>query len=118
MERESWRAKVEETVERMDIDVTFPGDGNAAEFEFCSGAGEDFVFSVEAPSLDDLEAGVWAYACDFDPEEHAVGWFRAGRGEPGSIRTLLDDADGIAETLSALASALCALRRDAVRLEA
>lgn len=44
---------------------------------------------------------------DFDPEEHAAMWYGQNRGEPSSLRALLDNADNIHESLRRLA---CDLR--------
>lgn len=68
-----------------------------------SPAGEDFFFDVGS---DNAVAEVRLYADNFDPEDHAVGWYKAGRGEPSSLRDLLDDADAIDQMLDDLATAL------------
>lgn len=68
-----------------------------------SPAGEDFFFDVSA---NNAVAEVRRYADDFDPEDHAAGWFRADRGEPSSLHDLLNDADAIDQMLEDLATAL------------
>lgn len=76
------------------------------EFETCSPAGEDFIFTV--PDKENLVKEVREYAADFDADEHAEMWVegRGKRGVPSSIRTLIDDADAIRELLDELAEAL------------
>lgn len=51
-------------------------------------------------------AEVRLYADNFDPEGHAVGWYKADRGEPSNLRDLLDDADAIGQMLEDLATTL------------
>lgn len=71
-----------------------------------SPAGEDFFFSIN--NKEDVAGEVREYAEDFDPDEHAEMWIegRGTRGTPRSIRTLIDDADAIADMLDKLAEAL------------
>lgn len=78
------------------------------EFEKYSPAGEDFVFSIVGTDENELVKEVNRYASDFDPDEHAELWVgsRGKRGVPGSIRTLIDDADSIKEMLVELAKKL------------
>jgi hypothetical protein len=65
---------------------------------------EDFHLEINKgkEEIDDI-----INACDnFDPEEHAAMWYGANRGEPSSLRTLLDNSDNIANTLDELATFL------------
>lgn len=86
---------------------TFDSDG-WAELSIYSDAGEDFSFTADADTPERFWRSVRDYADDFDAEEHAVGWWRAGRGEPDSIRVLLDDADKLAEWMFQLCIAMSA----------
>lgn len=86
------------------------GDDGYAELSQCSGAGEDFLFTVSANNL--IE-DVKDYAESFDSEEHAAMWYDAGQsGVRGvlSLHTLVEDADEIQEMLNDLAMNLCAYR--------
>ena len=86
------------------------GDDGYVELSQCSGAGEDFSFTV---SENNLIEDVKDYAESFDSEEHAAMWYDAGkrgvRGVP-SLHTLVEDADEIQEMLNDLAMNLCAYR--------
>ena len=86
------------------------GDDGYVELSQCSGAGEDFLFTVSANNLIEDVKG---YAESFDSEEHAAMWYDAGkrgvRGVP-SHHTLVEDADEIQEMLNDLAMNLCAYR--------
>lgn len=75
------------------------------DMENSSPAGEDLImtlFTKDFQSFESLDHRLWDERYDFDPEEHAVMWYGQNRGEPSSIRTLLDDADAIAEMLDEL----------------
>lgn len=65
-------------------------------FSYYTDAGEDFGFTADK---NDLIRDIQNYADNFDAEEHAVTWYGANRGEPQSIRRLLEDADDIKEQL-------------------
>lgn len=80
-----------------------------AEFENYSPAGENLVFTEFYDSLSELPVLLRERYSDFDPEEHAVAWFQAeNRGQPRSIRGLLDDADEIEKMIWDLSAALSA----------
>lgn len=70
-------------------------------FQWFTDAGEDFSFEVNKGK--DLIEDIKSYCFNFDTEEHATMWYGANKGEPSSIRDLLDDADAIAEQLGKLA---------------
>ena len=79
------------------------------ELEFFTDAGEDFVFSVWHNGTKESFINAFCeYAADFDADEHAEMWvnMRGQRGVPESIRTLIEDADGIAATLETIADKL------------
>ena len=80
-----------------------------AEGEFYSNAGEDFIFTIRANSLDEFKSELQSYYWDFDPEEHAASWYKANRGEPSSLRALLNDADLIDNKLEELTFAAAKL---------
>lgn len=77
------------------------------DFHFCSDAGEDFRFCVwPEDDYNEIPGKVREYAESFNPEEHAREWYHAGRGEPESLKVLLDDAKAIKRKLIAFADAL------------
>lgn len=109
-----WKEVAIDAAEKEGWNCAFDADG-WAELSIYSDAGEDFSFTADA----DTPKGFWRslrdYADDFDAEEHAVGWWRAGRGEPDSIRVLLDDADKLAEWMIRLCFAMrAAFARNAI----
>lgn len=85
-------------------------ENSAGDFEIekYSPAGEDFSFSVCVGDENNAEywRKVFDYESDFDPSEHAVMWYGQNRGEPSSLRDLLDDAEAIKKMLEQLWRAL------------
>jgi hypothetical protein len=82
--------------------VDFDNDTNpiGLELETCSPAGEDFLVYLYGSNDDEILHSLYEYAEDFDPEEHALSCVDM-REAPG-IRTLLHDADEMAEELNSL----------------
>ena len=81
-------------------------DNGSLDIETWSDAGENIVMPLFEEDFRDyrhLTKRLMDEFEDFDPEDHAVMWYGQGRGEPSSLRVLLDDADGIAEKLEDLA---------------
>lgn len=72
-------------------------------FGWYSNAGEDFSFEIQKGKREEIIQEIKDYAFEFNPEEHASLWYGANRGEPSSLRVLLNDADEIAEKLDELA---------------
>lgn len=85
-------------------------ENSAGDFDLekYSPAGEDFIFnvSVEDENNADYWKEVFDYWNNFDPDDHAVMWYGQNRGEPTSLRVLLDDAEAIKEMLEQLWRAL------------
>lgn len=97
--------KIMESAEKHDWQ-TYVDDSSkeiCVEFRQYSPAGEDFSFCVWAQNVKDLPQKIMECYEDFDPEEHAAMWYGARRGEPSSLRALLEDADRIDEMLRTLA---------------
>lgn len=98
--------KVAEVAESMDWSVSYDFETHCAEFNKETPAGEDFSFSVDTRGI---IKNVREYANDFDPEEHAMMMYNAGRngfaGVP-RLKVLVKDADDIDEMLEELASDL------------
>ena len=90
------------SITNVDVDAMQNGE-TCVEMEFYSPENEDVVFSVWFDGTKQGFAQAFKdYADDFDPEEHAAEWYNLRKrvsGVPSSIRTLLDDADAIKETL-------------------
>lgn len=82
--------------------VDFDNDTNpiGLELETCSPAGEDFLVYLYGSNDDEILHSLYEYAEDFDPEEHTLSCVDM-REAPG-IRTLLRDADEMAEELNSL----------------
>lgn len=77
-----------------------------------SPAGEDFGFSV---GKENIIENIINYAYDFDVDEHVKMWVEnmdTVRGVPQSVRTLVYDADDIADMLKELAGELVELIND------
>lgn len=74
--------------------VKIYGNGEDIELENVSPAGEDLVISV---SVGDFLVELKDNYEFFDAEEHACMWFGQHKGEPSSLRELLDDAEKIEE---------------------
>ncbi len=74
-----------------------------------SNAGEDYGFSVDGATADEMVADIKRYADNFDIEEHIEMWVEAKKngvsGVP-SILELVEDAKAIAEDLRSLAEAV------------
>lgn len=64
--------------------------------------GEDYGFGIQGKNSKELIEDLRNYYEGFDPEEHAIGWYGANRGEPSSLRALLDDAEAIEEMIYSL----------------
>ena len=88
-------------------------ENGGVDFRQGSPAGEAFSFYVH-PDEDIVEETI-SYASNFDVDEHIEMWVEAKRngvaGVP-STRTLVEDADDIAEMLEKLAEAFATVRRD------
>ena len=87
-------------------------DGNVfVELEWYSELGEDFIVSFWFNGT--LSQFVSMFADQyyhFDPDQHAVDWYGANRGEPSSLQALLDDAKSIEEHLRKTSIALDSIR--------
>lgn len=70
-----------------------------------SPAGEDFSIIVfrtgESYAMELMDV-----YNNFDPDEHAAEWYGQNRGEPSSLRALLDDAEAENEMIRELAIAI------------
>lgn len=72
-----------------------------SECEVYSPAGEDVIVTIwHDGTPESFARSFCTYAEDFDAQEHAAEWYGAGRGEPASLRDLLDDADAIDQILT------------------
>lgn len=79
-------------------------DALSWDFYKMSDAGEDFGFSADGETVEELVEDVSSYYESFDAEEHAASCYGM-KGAPG-LRALLDDADSIDEMLGDLAKEL------------
>lgn len=99
-------------LEENDISIYDRGEQDGEyyrEIEFCSDAGEDVC---EVVWYDGTDSGFIEsfrqLADDFDADEHAEMWIDNGgkNGVPDDIKILLDDAEGIKDTLLSVAEQL------------
>ena len=95
--------KQREITEGLDWGIYDGGD--YYELSKYSPAGEDF--SIIAHRDGESYAQELREAYDgFDPDEHAAMWYGQNRGEPSSLRELLDDAEAINQMIEELAIAI------------
>lgn len=95
-----------EVAEELGWQSNWKMDHGSIDLETWSDAGENLILPLFEKDFQDyghLVKRLMDEYIDFDPEEHAAMWYGQGKGEPGSLRVLLDDADGIAEKLEDLA---------------
>ena len=113
MDAASFKHALEERLERAvgdvwSTDVEVSGSEGSwsvsVELEAYSPLGEDLVpyLTAEGSDMDEvwdaLALDALALYEDFNPEDHAAGWYEARdkvRGVPDSLRGLLEDADDI-----------------------
>lgn len=84
-----------EKIKELGWKVTEMDDG--IEINQYSPAGEDFCLFIVGKTVEKLINSI--KDIDFDPEEHANFWYGANRGEPSSLRVLLEDAEAIEQML-------------------
>ena len=109
--------KVKKILDKHDIrnyDV-YEGVGKYyVELEWYSDAGEDVSETIWFDgTTKGFVKGVQEVYESFDPDEHAVMWWENRNnvgGVPQSLRTLIDDADGIQKTLEDLTIELAKLK--------
>lgn len=71
------------------------------ELENYSPKGEDLIVELYGNEYDYLRT-LKENFINFDAEEHAMMWYGKNRGEPSSIRELLEDADDIEQMFKIL----------------
>lgn len=81
-------------------DIHVEGYEDGWEISFYSPAGEDFVMYLAGQNIEELLKSLQEY--QFDAEEHAYTWYGANRGEPSSLKELLEDAEAIAQEIKEL----------------
>lgn len=89
-----------------DSNVTINDEGDYYSIYVDNPCGEDFTFEItKTKNKDDVDE-IISYCDNFDPDEHAAMWYGANKGEPSSLRDLLDNSESIAESLNQMASIL------------
>lgn len=68
---------------------------NWYEFEWYSPEGEDVIFCLFGNTDEDIAYSAVTLYEDFDAEQHASEWYGQNKGEPSSLRILLEDAEAI-----------------------
>lgn len=94
-ERAGWNCKIKKR--KRDYIICFNTD---------SPCGQDVNFDIEVCKLDEVSDEVYLIWQSYDPEEEAMLWFGANRGEPKSLRKLLDDMDWVDDMLERLSKEL------------
>ena len=74
-----------------------PSGVNCWEIENWSPAGEDVIITLRGTTMAELASDAEDAWENFNADEHAAEWYGANRGEPSSMRDLLDDAEAIEE---------------------
>ena len=95
-DKAGWDCKIEKTKNGYDIC-----------FNTYSPCGQDVNCEISVRTLDKVPDEVHEYWQAYDPEEEAMLWFGANRGEPESLRELLDDMDWVDNMLEDLSTELC-----------
>lgn len=94
-ERAGWNCKIKKA--KFGYDICFNTD---------SPCNQDVNCEISVRTLDEVPDEVYEYWQAYDPEEEAMLWFGANRGEPKSLRKLLDDMDWVDDMLERLDMAL------------
>lgn len=97
-----------EAADKADWNCTIKKDANGYHIAFNtdSPCGQDVWCEFDVERLYQIEDEVYQYWQAYDPEEEALLWHGANRGEPQSIRDLLDDMDWVDDMLERLDMAL------------
>lgn len=82
--------------------VNYDSKSQYVELENSSPAGEDLVICIGGKKSDGFIKDLRDYYENFNSEKHALDWYGAKRGEPSSLRELLDDAEAIEEMIYSL----------------
>lgn len=90
-----------EVIEKCGWIVRETEDG--LELENYSPAGEDLVIEISCADDKECAKELQDNYVQFDADEHATMWYGKNRGEPSSIRELLNDADEINDMFYELA---------------
>lgn len=94
-----------------DQDIKVIGTENGyTELEFCSNAGEDFIFYVyHDNTIAGFVEGAWKAYIDFEADEHVAELvpYREQGGAPSTVEGLLEDAIAIKVRLRDLYVAAC-----------
>lgn len=77
-------------------------DGDDISIHKYSDAGEDLFFQLGSSDKEICES-LRDIAMNFDPDEHAHFWYGKNKGEPSSLKVLLEDAESIERMLLRLA---------------
>ena len=91
-------------IEKEIPSVAFDDEGDYWSISVDNPYCEDFSFEISKDE-NDIKSIV-SYCDDFDPDDHAAMWYGQNRGEPSSMRALLENSDAIKEELDKLAAFL------------
>ena len=90
-----------------DCDIKHTKKGYEICFQTYSPYGQDVNCEIEAKTLEQVPDLVHEFWQGYDPEAEAMLWYGANRGEPKSLRELLDDMDWVDNKLQDLSAELC-----------
>lgn len=76
------------------------------ELQQYSPCGQDFYICLDAKDKNELQIAAQEYYEAYDPEEETTLWYKANRGEPKSLRTLLEDMEWCKKQLDILQQSL------------
>lgn len=102
------RRMIERLAEKAGWNCTIKKDANGYHIAFNtdSPCGQDVWCEFDVERLYQIRDEVYQYWQEYDPEEAALLWYGANRGEPKSLRKLLADMDWVDEMLERLCMSL------------
>lgn len=101
-----WQRTVETIAEGLDWSFSLNDNGKKICLQIYSPAGQDCNLEIDASSFNEYRQKVEEYYEDYDPEYEASLWYGAHRGEPSSLRELIDDMDWYDSKLKELSDKL------------
>lgn len=101
---EKWQRTVETIAEELDWSCRM--DNDTICLQIFSPAGQDCNLEIEATDFDDFRDKVREYYEGYDPDDEAALWYGKKRGEPSSLRDLLNDMEWYDNKLKELSETL------------
>lgn len=101
-----WQKLIENITDELGWYFNLEKDGKSIFLEIYSPAGQDCCLEIEATNFDDFKYKVREYYEGYDPDEETALWYGAKRGEPSSLRDLLNDMEWYDNKLKELSDKL------------